>query len=30
MKILVFVKQIPNTSEVRLDTKTGNLCRDGV
>ena len=30
MKILVFVKQIPNTSEVRLDPKTGNLCRDGV
>ena len=30
MNILVFVKQIPNTSEVKLDPKTGNLCRDGV
>lgn len=30
MRILVFVKQIPNTSDVRLDPRTGNLCRDGV
>ena len=30
MNILVFVKQIPDTTEVKLDPKTGNLCRDGV
>lgn len=30
MRILVFVKQIPNTSDVRLDPRTSNLCRDGV
>ena len=30
MKILVFIKQIPGTDEVRLDEKTGNLLRDGV
>ena len=30
MRILVFVKQIPNTSDVKLDPRTGNLCRDGV
>lgn len=30
MNILVFVKQIPDTAEVKLDPKTGNLCRSGV
>lgn len=30
MKILVFVKQVPNTDDVRLDPRTGNLMRDGV
>ena len=30
MKILVFVKQVPDTDDVRLDPATGNLCRDGV
>lgn len=30
MKIIVFVKQVPDTEDVRLDPKTGNLQRDGV
>lgn len=30
MKILVFVKQVPDTTEVKLDPVTGNLIRDGV
>lgn len=30
MKILVFVKQVPDTDEVALDPKTGNLKREGV
>ena len=30
MKIVVCVKQVPNTNEVRLDPKTGTLIRDGV
>ena len=30
MKILVFVKQVPDTDDVRLDPKTGNLMREGV
>ena len=30
MKILVFVKQVPDTDDVKLDPKTGNLRRDGV
>ncbi len=30
MKILVFIKQVPDTDDVRLDPKTGNLRRDGV
>jgi electron transfer flavoprotein beta subunit len=30
MDIIVFVKQVPNTSEVRLDPKTGNLIREGI
>lgn len=30
MKILVFVKQVPDTDDVKLDPQTGNLKRDGV
>lgn len=30
MKILVFVKQVPDTEDVKLDPQTGNLMRDGV
>lgn len=30
MDIIVLVKQVPNTSEVRIDPKTGNLIREGV
>ena len=30
MKILVFIKQVPNTDDVKLDPKTGNLQREGV
>lgn len=30
MNIVVLVKQVPNTSEVRIDPKTGNLIREGV
>jgi electron transfer flavoprotein beta subunit len=30
MKIIVLVKQVPNTTEVRLDAKTGNLIREGI
>ena len=30
MNIVVLVKQAPNTSEVRIDPKTGNLIREGV
>ena len=30
MKILVFVKQVPETDEIRLDPKTGKLNRDSV
>lgn len=30
MKIVVFVKQVPDTTDVKLDPKTGNLQRDGV
>ena len=30
MKILVFVKQVPDTDNVKLDPKTGNLMREGV
>ncbi len=30
MHIIVLVKQVPNTSEVRIDPKTGNLIREGV
>jgi len=30
MKILVYIKQVPDTDDVKLDPKTGNLRRDGV
>jgi electron transfer flavoprotein beta subunit len=30
MKIIVLAKQVPNTAEVRIDPKTGNLIREGV
>ncbi len=30
MIIVVLVKQVPNTSEVRIDPKTGNLVREGI
>ena len=30
MKIIVCIKQVPNTNEVKLDPKTGTLIRDGV
>lgn len=30
MKILVCVKQVPDTNEVKIDPKTGTLIRDGV
>lgn len=30
MKILVFVKQVPNSDDVKLDPETGNLKREGV
>ncbi|HBD86193.1 MAG TPA: electron transfer flavoprotein subunit beta [Clostridiales bacterium] len=30
MKILVFVKQVPDTDDVKLDPRTGNLMREGV
>jgi len=30
MNIIVLIKQVPNTSEVKLDPKTGNLIREGV
>ena len=30
MKIIVCVKQVPDTNEVRIDKKTGTLIRDGV
>mgnify|MGYP000620542751 FL=1 len=30
MKILVFVKQVPDTDDVKLDPETGNLKREGV
>lgn len=30
MKILVFVKQVPDTVDVRIDPKTGNICREGI
>ncbi|MGI6175495.1 MAG: electron transfer flavoprotein subunit beta/FixA family protein, partial [Christensenellales bacterium] len=30
MKIIVCIKQVPDTNEVKLDPKTGQLIRDGV
>lgn len=30
MKIAILIKQIPDTDDVKLDPKTGNLMRDGV
>jgi electron transfer flavoprotein beta subunit len=30
MQIIVLIKQVPNTMEVKLDPKTGNLIREGV
>lgn len=30
MNIVVCVKQVPNTNEVKLDPKTGTLIREGV
>lgn len=30
MKILVFVKQVPDTDDVKIDPRTGNLKREGV
>ena len=30
MKILVFIKQVPDTDDVKLDPKTGNILREGV
>ncbi len=30
MKIVVFIKQVPDTNEVAIDRKTGRLIRDGV
>ena len=30
MKIVVCAKQVPDTTEVKLDPKTGTLIRDGV
>jgi len=30
MKVVVLIKQVPNTNEVKIDPKTGTLMRDGV
>ena len=30
MKLVVLVKQVPNTTQVKLDPKTGNLIREGL
>lgn len=30
MRIVVCIKQVPNTTEITIDTKTGSLLRDGV
>ena len=30
MKIIVCIKQVPDTTEVKLDPKTGTLIREGV
>ncbi len=30
MKIVVLIKQVPDTNEVKIDPKTGTLIREGV
>jgi electron transfer flavoprotein beta subunit len=30
MKIIVLIKQVPNTTDVKIDKKTGNLIREGL
>ena len=30
MKIIVCIKQVPDTTEVRIDQKTGTLMREGI
>ena len=30
MDIIVLIKQVPNTTDVKLDPKTGNLIREGL
>ncbi|MEM2870771.1 MAG: electron transfer flavoprotein subunit beta, partial [Thermoplasmata archaeon] len=30
MEIVVLIKQVPNTAEVKIDPKTGTLIREGV
>lgn len=30
MRIIVCMKQVPNTNEVKLDPKTGTLIREGI
>ena len=30
MKLIVTVKQVPDTNEVKIDSKTGALIREGV
>ena len=30
MKIIVCIKQVPDTNEVKIDPKTGTLIREGV
>ena len=30
MKLLVFIKQVPDTVDLRIDPKTGNLDREGL
>lgn len=30
MNIIVLVKQVPDTTEIKLDPKTGNLIREGI
>ena len=30
VEILVFVKQVPDTVDVKIDPATGNICREGI
>ena len=30
LKVIVLVKQVPNTADVKIDPKTGSLIREGV